>query len=170
MSEKSDSPSVGHDSHESKLLLGDNYGNIHLMDVSRKQILDKIEIERFKSRRIINISTCSIEWVDTRLTYAAVIARGNPNIEIVVFKHNENKLYNIYSLNVCPDLENCDNLEMNPKQTYLMLPSISKLSLDGEFLSITTYEGKVMIVKMPQIIDPTELEKGSTDNLTSPSN
>jgi len=84
------------------------------MDVSRKIILDKIEIEIYKSRRITNISTCTVEWTDTKLTYAAIIARGSPVVSIIAFKHNENKLYNLYSLNMCPDLENPDCLEKNP--------------------------------------------------------
>ena len=68
-------------------MLGDNYGNVHLMDVSRKTILDKIEIERFKGRRVINIATSSLEWVDTKLTYAAIVVRGNPFVEIIAFNH-----------------------------------------------------------------------------------
>lgn len=78
------------------------------MDVSRKQVLDKIQLPMFKSRRIINISTASLEWINTRLTYAAVVARGSPFVQVVVFRHNENKLYHIYSLNTCPELENPD--------------------------------------------------------------
>ena len=111
VTEKAEAQSYDTDSHESKLLLGDNFGSVHLMDVSRKQILDKIEIERFKSRRVISISSASLDWIDTRLTYAVIVARGSPIVEIVVFKHNENKMYHIYSLNTCPELENPDSLE-----------------------------------------------------------
>ena len=83
------------------------------MDVSRKLILDKLMIERYLSRRIINISTATLDWVDTKLTYAAVVARGSPIVSIVCFKQNENKIYNLYSLNTCPEIENPDSLESN---------------------------------------------------------
>jgi len=101
---------------QTKLLLGDKFGSIHLMDVSRKIILDKIDIARYKGRRIINISTATLDWIDTKLTYAAVTARGSPVISIVCFKHNENKMHILYSLNSCPTLENGDKLEKNDKQ------------------------------------------------------
>ena len=65
-----------------------------------------MQIAKFEGRRVINISTATIEWIDTKLTYIAVVARGSPFISIVGFKHNENKLYSLYSLNTCPTIEN----------------------------------------------------------------
>ena len=124
------------------------------MDVSRKIILDKLAIERYEGRRIISISTAALEWVDTRLCYTAVVARGSPIITILVFKHNENKLKSLYSINVCAALENPDKLEMNEGQTYTMLPSEVKFSLDAEFLSVICFDGSVKVLKMPAIIDP----------------
>ena len=90
----------------SKTILGDKFGQIHLLDVSRKIILDKKEFPKYEGRRIISISTACLEWVDTRLIYAAVIARASPIISIVVFKNNENKFNHIYSINLMPDAEN----------------------------------------------------------------
>jgi len=136
------------------LILGDKFGQIHLVDVSRKLVLDKMEISKFKGRRIINISTATIEWIDTKLTYVAVVARGSPVVSIVCFKHNENKLYSFYSLNTAPTLDNPDALEQNEGQTYLELPAETKLSLDCEFMSIISFDGAVKVVKMPEIIDP----------------
>ena len=98
---------------QQKLILGDNSGSVHLFDVSRKLALDKLAIPRYQGRRILNISTATIEWIDTKLTYIAVIARGSPVISIVVFKQNENKLYHLNSINMCPELENTDELEKN---------------------------------------------------------
>ena len=60
-----------------KVILGDKFGNIHLLDASRKSILDKKEILKYKGRRIISIATCCIEWVDTRLVYFAVVQIKN---------------------------------------------------------------------------------------------
>jgi len=81
------------------------------LDVSRKLVLEKMAIARYAGRRITNIATASLEWVDTRLIYAAVVARGSPIVTIVCFKHNENKFHHLYSINTCPTLENPDNLE-----------------------------------------------------------
>ena len=139
---------------QQKLILGDNFGSVHLFDVSRKLALDKLAIPRHQGRRILNISSATIEWIDTRLTYIAVIARGSPVISIIAFKQNENKLYHLNSINMCPELENTDELEKNEGQTYRMLPSEGKLSQDCEFLQVTNFDGCVVLVKMPPIIDP----------------
>jgi hypothetical protein len=52
--------------------------------------------------------------MDTKLTYAAITARGSPFVKFLAFKHSENKLYHLYTLNVCPTLANPENFEMNP--------------------------------------------------------
>jgi hypothetical protein len=91
-------------------------------------------LPKYAGRRILHIASASLEWVDTTLTYLAVIARGSPIISILAFKQNENKLYHFNSINMCPDLANPEALEKNPEQTYLMLPSECKLSQDCEFL------------------------------------
>jgi len=75
-------------------------------------VLDKNEI--FNGRRILSISTASVVWVDTKLTYIAVIARGSPLVKVLCYKNNENKLILFYSLNMCPLLANPDSLETNP--------------------------------------------------------
>jgi hypothetical protein len=117
-------------------------------------VLDKIALPGYESRRIQSISTATLEWTDTKLTYTAIIARGSPIISIVCFKQNENKLYHFNSINMCPDLENSDKLELNDGQTYLMLPSECKLSLDCEFMQVTNFDGTIVLVKMAPIIDP----------------
>ena len=115
-------------------------------------------LPRYTSRRITNIATASLEWVDTRLIYAAVVARASPIITIVCFKHNENKFRHVYSINTCPGLENPDNLEANEGQSYLGLPCEVKFSLDGEFLAVTSYDGAVKLIKMPPILDPMQYD------------
>lgn len=92
--------------------------------------------------------------MDTKLTYVSVVARGSPFVRILAFKHNENKLYHLYNLNVCPTLPNPDNLEMNADQSYLELPSETKMSMDCQFMSITSFGGEVKLIKMPHIINP----------------
>lgn len=37
---------------QQKLILGDKFGAVHLFDVSRKLVLDKMALPRYKSRRI----------------------------------------------------------------------------------------------------------------------
>ena len=50
-----------------------------------------------------------------------------------------------------------------------MLPHSAKISLDGEFLSINSFDGRVRIVKMPPIIDPIQNEKVGEAQNTNPS-
>ena len=108
---KDDQHNVSH-----KILTGDNFGEVQLIDTSRKLVLDKFAVPGCQGRRIISISSCSIEWVGTQLSYVAVVARGSPVVNILIFKHNENKLRRLYSLNILPELENPDQPELNPKQ------------------------------------------------------
>lgn len=84
-----------------------------------------------------------------------MVARASPVIRILAFKHNENKLYHLYNLNVCPSLANPDNLDANPDQSYLDLPSEAKLSPDNAFLVVTSFNGEVKLFRMPAIINPT---------------
>jgi hypothetical protein len=97
----------------------------------------------------------------------AVIARANPIVKVLVFKHSENKLYHIYNLNACPSLANPDSLDSNPEQSYLDLPSEVKLSQDALFMTIITYNGEIKVVKMPPIINPTR-EDEPVANIPAP--
>ena len=45
-----------------------------------------------------------VEWVGTQLTYVACCARGSSVINIVIFKHNENKMRQLYTINILPEL------------------------------------------------------------------
>lgn len=94
-------------------------------------------------------------WLDTKLTYVSVVARASPFVKILVFKHNENKLYHIYNLNMCPSIANPDSIDSNPDQSYLELPAEAKLSQECAFMAVTTYSGEVKLVKLPPIINPT---------------
>ncbi len=93
-------------------------------------------------------------WIDTRLTYVTVVARASPIVRILVFKHNENKLYHLYNLNVCPSLANPDSLDANADQSYMDLPSEAKLSPDNAFLVVTSFSGEIKLFRMPAIINP----------------
>jgi hypothetical protein len=138
-----------------KVLIGDKYGNVQLFDGGRKLMLDKKALFEAHPRQILNISTASILWIDTKLTYVTVVARASSIVRILAFKHNENKLYHLYNLNVCPTLANPDSLDSNPEQSYLDLPSEAKLSPDNAFLVVTSFNGEVKLLKMPAIINPT---------------
>lgn len=105
-----------------KVLLGDKFGCVQLFDAQRKIMLDKKQL--FESpRQILNISTATLVWLDTKLTYVSIVARASPFVKVLVFKHNENKLYHIYNLNMCPSILNPDAIDSNPDQSYLDLPS-----------------------------------------------
>lgn len=77
-----------------KVILGDKFGCISLFDSSRKLVLDKKALFD-PVRSILHISTSTIQWVDTKLTYISVIGKGSGYVKILVFKHNENKLHHI---------------------------------------------------------------------------
>lgn len=87
-----------------------------------------------------------------------MVARGSPIVNILAFKHNENKLRRLYSLNVMPELANPETPEINERQTYHEFPSAVKLSMDGVFLSVTLMNGAVKLIKMPPVLNPLEGE------------
>jgi hypothetical protein len=97
----------------SKIVAGDNFGQITVLDVHRKIVMDKLKLPGFEGRRIISISTCSFEWAGTQLTYIAAIARASALVHIAVFKHSDCKLKALYILNLLPDLANPLEPELN---------------------------------------------------------
>ena len=127
-------------------------------------------IPSYEGRRIISISTAVLQWVDTRLIYVAAVARGSPIVTVFCFKHNENKFHSLYNINVCTGIENVDNLEANDNQSYMELPAEAKFSLDAEFLAVTCFNGAVLLLRMPPIVDPMQVEaKGPTPTPEDPS-
>ena len=80
-------------------------------------------------------------------------------VNILAFKHNDNKLRRLYSVNVLPELANPTNPELNDKQTYLEFPYSVKLSMDGVFLAVTLMNGAVKLLKMPPVLNPLEADK-----------
>mmetsp|Transcript_27083 Transcript_27083/g.33616 ORF Transcript_27083/g.33616 Transcript_27083/m.33616 type:complete len:119 (+) Transcript_27083:522-878(+) len=111
----------------------------------------------------MSISSSSIEWVGAQLTYVAVVARGSPIVNILAFKHNENKLRRLYSLNVMPELANPECPEQNEKQTYHEFPYAVKMSMDGVFLSVTLMNGAVKLIKMPPVLNPLEGDQKASE-------
>lgn len=138
----------------SKVLAGNNSGSVSLIDSSKKNVLDRFEIPEFKNRRILAISTCSVEWVSTQLTYVAVVARGSPVVVVLLFKHHDNKIRQLYTVNVCPDMPNPEAPEQNLNQSYKELPSSVVFSQECAFLAVTLYGGEVHLLKMPAILNP----------------
>ena len=134
----------GHDTRPSKVLLGDYLGNLYLVDTSRKIILDKIEVE--KGSRVLEISLCTIEWVDTMLSRVVVLSRGSVVLRIYHFKHNENKLYLHYTMNIAND--------PTPTDSYESLPLHILLSQDALFLAIIKYKGEMVLVELPEPPEP----------------
>ena len=146
---KEEQSSISH-----KLITGDNTGQLVLVDVSQKRVLNRFQVPNCEGRRIMSVSSCSVEWVGTQLTYIACCVRGSPVINIVVFKHNDNVMKQMYTINILPDLANPDKPESNADQTYRDFPFEVKLSLDGVFLAVTQMTGDVKVIKMPPILNP----------------
>ena len=90
LSEKTNSPGNAHYSSNyglhNLIVTGDKTGSISLMDVSKKTCFDTKKIEAYKGRRIVSISSCCLEWLDTTLIYIAVVARASPIVSILVCK------------------------------------------------------------------------------------
>ena len=83
----------------------------------------------------------------------------------MAFKHNENKLRRLYSINVLPDLANPEQPELNEKQSYLEFPYEVKFSMDGVFLAVTQLTGGVKLVKMPPVLNPLEKDQSQADGM-----
>ena len=84
-----------------------------MIDITRKLTVDRFKVTGMQSRRIIALSTCTVEWAGTQLTYIAVVARGCTTVQILCFKHNDCKIKEIHSLNVAPEMLNQAEPELN---------------------------------------------------------
>lgn len=164
VNEKTNSPGGAHYNGSYQLdnlmVTGDKHGSVSLVDVSKSKVIDTKALDCYKGRRIVSITTCSLEWLETRLTYVAVVARASPIISIFCFKSSENKMHHVYSVNMERDesIENVHELEQVENYCYAKLPAEAKLSNDFEFLAVTTYDGSVQLIKMPAVFDPLQLE------------
>jgi len=67
--------------HTNKFVIGDKVGTLHLLDTSRKIILDKHNL--FEGHRVIDITSASTSWAETYLSTIVAIARGSPDIKIL---------------------------------------------------------------------------------------
>ncbi|CAI2381989.1 unnamed protein product [Moneuplotes crassus] len=139
-----------------KVIIGDKNGLIHLLDTQRKIVPGELEL--FQGNRITNIDSCSIPWLETHLSTIAVISRGSPEIKIVMNKISENKLFHLYTIKgLSQNLSEGD--EITAETSYLDFPCKVKLSKEGQFLLVTTYEGKVHLLKLPDPINPIQIEE-----------
>jgi len=48
-----------------KILIGDNMGKIHMMDIQKKISLDSFDLPECDGRRVLNIHSCTVDWVGT---------------------------------------------------------------------------------------------------------
>lgn len=96
-----------------KVIAGDNFGTISVIDTNRKLTVERFKVSGMTSRRIIALSSYTVEWAGTQLTYVAVVARGCTTIQILCFKHNDCKLKEMHSLNVDPAMQNQVEPELN---------------------------------------------------------
>ena len=72
------------------------------------------------TKRIIHISSTSIPWGDSHLNTVSVVSRGVPEVQILMFKDSENKLYNQYTIKGF----GADSIEgeVGPETSYLEFP------------------------------------------------
>jgi hypothetical protein len=114
----------------------------------------------YKGRRILSMSISCLEWLDSRLVYVAVVARASPIVSILCYRHSENKLHHCYSINTNTEipLDKLEEIETVENISYSKMPAEVSLSPDCEFMSITTFDGEVKVLKMPPVFDPLQLE------------
>ncbi len=86
------------------MAVGDNFGTVSIVDTTRKIVVDRFKIPSLNGRRILSLSSATIDWVGTQLSYVTVVARGSPQVHILTFKHSDCKLKHSYSLNLVPEL------------------------------------------------------------------
>lgn len=110
----------------------------------------------YKGRRILSMSLATLEWLDSRLIYVAVVARASPIVSVLAFRHSENKLHHVYSVNTCTDIptDKLEEIETVEDIKYNKMPAEVQLSPDAEFMAITTFDGEVKVIKMPPVFDP----------------
>lgn len=140
------------------MLVGDNFGQITLLDVQRKVAVDRCKLPDFEGRRILSLSSCTFTWVGTQVTYVAAVARGSAKAHILAFNHKDCKLKSFMHFNLMPDLQNPSEPELNPDQKYTYFPSTVKLSMDAAFLAVTLAEGTVKLFSLPPIPNPLPAE------------
>jgi hypothetical protein len=129
-----------------RVIVGDKAGTIYLIDCARKLLLAKTEA--FPGCRISSISTASITWLDTNLVIVAVCARGSGYVNIFFYKNNESKLFHHYKLKITNPVEAQENTVADSYPRHV------KISADGLYLTVTTYNGEVLVLEMPPIPEP----------------
>ena len=126
-------------------------------------MLDSFEVPECDGRRILSLTSCTLDWVGTQLTYIACVVRGYTNIPILVFKHNDNKFKLLYTVTgICSNIENEEKPETTPKQSYKEFPMEANISSECSFLTVTMFTGEVKVLKMPPILNPLKDENADT--------
>ncbi len=129
-----------------RVILGDKFGGLHLVDCARK--LELTKVEAFPGRRVTSVSTATVTWLDTNLVTVAAVARGSADINIYYYKNNESKLYHYYRYRM---MEPTEAAADTPVAGF---PRLVRLSADGFYLSVVTYDGQVVVLKTPEIPEP----------------
>jgi hypothetical protein len=118
-------------------------------------MLDSFELPECDGRRVLSLSSCTLDWVGTQLTFIACVVRGVTKIPVLVFRHNDNKIKHMYSVTgLCQNIENEFAPESIPKQSYKEFPMEVSFSPECSFLTVTMYTGEIKVCKMPPILNP----------------
>ena len=124
------------------LLAGDYYGNLYLLDLSKKVQITKFQVT--SGKRIVHISANTIKD-DDYITTIAVICRGDPFIHIFRYKGGENKIFKNFTI---PFLKKGETLDRNTN--IGQFPYLTRFSPESRFLSCNLYNGNIEIYSIPE--------------------
>lgn len=101
-------PTTTHHAHSSKVAIGDKKGQIILIDVGRKIILNRQMV--FEGSRIEELALHSQKWGDMLVTTLVAAPRDSSRIKIFYYKSTDYKLIEAFEIEL-PPVENAKGYE-----------------------------------------------------------
>ncbi|EAR92680.2 WD domain, G-beta repeat protein (macronuclear) [Tetrahymena thermophila SB210] len=142
-------------SRYNQIFVGDKSGSLFLLDLNKKTQVCKKEIT--PSKRIINISSQTIPYGETQLTTISIISRADPIVYIYRILQGDNKLYHNYSIKIPIALSQAATNNVTDQAKFANpLPFKAEIGINGDFVSVCTYNGDVHIFQIP---DPPQIPK-----------
>jgi hypothetical protein len=123
----------------SVFVAGDRTGNVMFFDTNKKAQICKKELT--PGKRITSIAVTQAELGPFSVTTIAVAARGEPCVLLYRIKKGENRFYHLGSIPLAD--------KPGPDSATDNFPCTCEFSLQGEFLAVTCYSGRVLIYKVP---------------------
>jgi hypothetical protein len=81
------------------LLAGDKFGNLYLLDLSKKTQIAKRDA--VPGKRITQICALTVPYAEQHLTTVAVVARAEGKVNIYRYLSSEHRLHQNFSIQIC---------------------------------------------------------------------